>query len=79
MGYVRKRTTKICNSEEISQLTEEFKFCQTVSRTDKKRVILKDAKKSKYMTELEIKSLPSGTQYQFGLLWKELRQTFIVA
>ncbi|MCX7593165.1 MAG: hypothetical protein N2235_05295 [Fischerella sp.] len=60
--------------EEIEKLNETFTFGRKVDKNKRKRIIEGELK-SHYYNEAELNSLPKGTKYQIGLIWKE---TFLI-
>lgn len=67
---INNQDCKFLTAEEISNIKEPFEYGRSVNKNKRKRVIIRGNEKSKYMTDVEIDSLPEGTQYQFGLTWK---------
>ena len=62
---------------EIHNLTESYTLGRKVSKNSRRRIIIKDSKKSKYLSNFEIRQLPYGTEYQIGLLWRNHKEIFI--
>lgn len=64
----------LLSTSEIESLTCDFTYSRKVCRRGRKRIIIEGGEKARYMTDEEIQNLPSGTRYQFGLLWKSNRE-----
>jgi hypothetical protein len=69
--------SKMMLPEEIAKLSEPYVLGRRVLKNSRKRVILEKHSRSTYMSDDEISSLEKGTRYQFGLVWKADRHTFI--
>jgi len=69
---------KLLTADEIKLLNSQYTYGRNVDSNRKKRIIVKNSSTSHYMTDDEIASLPNGTEYQIGLIWKANRKTFII-
>jgi hypothetical protein len=70
-------TSILLSMAEISELKIPFIWGRKVFKNKRKRVIIKGEVRAKYLTTSQIETLPKGTIYQFGLIWKELKKTYI--
>lgn len=64
--------------QEIQNIKVDFRYGRRVDKNTKKRIILEGSLHSEYMSDEEISTLPKGTRYQIGLVWRPSKKIFFV-